>query len=214
MQIPFTTGQFMEVMLRYNEAVWPMQLMFYLLAAVLVLLAVRRSRSGDRWVAGILAFLWGWMGIAYHWLFFTDINPAAWGFGTFFVLQAVAFLAAGVFGDRLRFWFEPDAYGLTGALFLVYGLAIYPIWGALAGHPFPDGPTFGLPCPTTIVTFGVLLWTTRRVPGWVVAIPAIWSLIGTWAAIRLQVPEDYGLLVAGVVGTVMIVLKGRKPAAP
>ena len=97
-----------------------------------------------------------------------------------------------------------------GALFLVYGLVVYPIWGALAGHPFPDGPTFGLPCPTTIVTFGLLLWATRRVPGWVLAIPAIWSLIGTWAAIRLQVPEDYGLLVAGIVGTVMVLRKGRR----
>jgi hypothetical protein len=211
-QAPFTTEQFMEVMLRYNDAVWPMQIALYLLAAALVYLAARGADRGDRWVAGMLAFLWAWMGIAYHWVFFTAINPAAWVFGAFFVLQAALFLLVGVSWDRLRFSFEPDVYGWTGAVFLLYALVAYPILGGLAGHGFPDGPTFGLPCPTTIATFGVLLWAVRRVPGWLVAIPAIWSLIGTGAALQFGIPEDYGLLVAGVVGTVLVLLKNRRLA--
>ena len=210
MQTPFTAEQFMEVMLRYNEAVWPVQIAFYLLATALVYLAFRSSDGADPWVAAILAFLWAWMGIAYHWVFFTAINPAAWAFGGFFVLQALLFLGVGVIGDGLSFEFEPDAYGVLGAVFLVYGLVLYPILGALAGHAFPDGPTFGLPCPTTIVTFGVLLWATRRVPGWLLAIPGVWSIIGTGAAVRFGVPEDYGLLVAGVLGTVMVLVKNRR----
>lgn len=210
MQPPFTTEQFLDVMARYNEAVWPMQVAFYVLAGLLVLWGVRSSRASDRWASGLLAFLWAWMGVVYHWVFFTSINPAAWLFGALFVAQAAVFLLAGALGARLSFRLETDAYGVTGAAFMAYALVLYPILGALAGHPYPHSPTFGLPCPTTIVTFGLLLWATRRVPLWVLAVPAIWSLIGTGAALRFGIPEDYGLLVAGVVGTIMIVLKNRR----
>ncbi|MFO7892527.1 MAG: DUF6064 family protein [Longimicrobiales bacterium] len=210
MQPPFATEQFMEVILRYNQTVWPIQILFYVGAVALLWLAVVSSRSSDRWVSGILAFFWAWMAVVYHWLFFTAITPAAWVFGALFLVQAVVFLAAGLFGDRLAFEFEGDAYGVIGAVFLAYGLLFYPIFGALAGHTYPESPTFGLPCPTTIVTFGVLLWASRRVPIHVVLIPAIWGLIGGSAAIQFAIPEDYGLIVAGVLGTVLVLLKNRR----
>lgn len=213
MQTPFTVDQFMEVMLRYNHAVWPVQIALYLLAAALVYLAFRSADGSDPWVAGILAFLWAWMGIAYHWVFFTAINPAAWAFGAFFVLQAIVFLVVGVFGRHLSFAFEADGFGVMGAVFLAYALVLYPIFGAMAGHPFPDGPTFGLPCPTTIATFGVLLWASRRVPPAVLIIPLVWSMIGTVAALQFGIAEDYGLPVAGVVGTILVLMKNRRTRA-
>lgn len=208
--MPFTTEQFLEVILRYNQAVWPMQIVLYILAAVLVWHAARQA-GRDRWVVLILGMLWAWMGVAYHWLFFTEINPAAWAFGGFFVLQGVLFVTA---GRGIAFRFEADASGWTGLVFLLYALVLYPVLGALAGHPYPDGPTFGLPCPTTIATFGALLWATRRVPVWLLVIPALWALIGTSAAVRFGILEDYGLLVAGVVGTLMILARNRRLREP
>ena len=210
MQTPFTTEQFLEVILRYNEAVWPMQIVLYVLAGVLISHAARPA-GRDRWPMLILAILWTWMGVAYHWLFFTAINPAAWVFGGLFLLQGLLFVVA----DRsLAFRFEADAYGWAGALFMVYALVLYPVLGALAGHGYPEGPTFGLPCPTTIVTFGALLWATRRVPGWLLVVPALWSLIGASAAFQFGIREDYGLLVAGVVGTIMVLVKNRRWKQP
>lgn len=212
--MPFTTEQFFEVFLRYNLGTAPAPVVLYLVAAFLVALALRDDRGSDRWIAGILAFLWAWMGLVYHWGYFADINPAAWLFGALFVLQAVAFLWAGVAHDHLAFRFRADANGLTGAALILYGLAVYPVLGALAGHGFPEGPTFGLPCPTTIVTFGLLLWTTRRVPVRVLVIPALWSLLGASAALQLGVREDLGLLVAGVLGTVLVLARNRRAGAP
>jgi hypothetical protein len=40
------------------------------------------------WVATVLALLWLWTGIAYHWLAFAAINRAAWVFGALFVAEA------------------------------------------------------------------------------------------------------------------------------
>ena len=212
MAMPFTTEQFFEVFLRYNLDTAPAPVILYLVAAFLVALALRDDPTSDRWIAGILAFLWAWMGVVYHWIFFAHINPAAWIFGALFVLQAGMFLWAGMARDRLSIRFRADAYGLAGATLILYGLAVYPVLGALAGHGFPEGPTFGLPCPTTIVTFGLLLWARPRVPVHVVVMPALWSLVGANAALRLGVPEDLGLLVAGVLGTVLILARNRRAA--
>jgi hypothetical protein len=54
------------------------------------------------------------------------------------------------------------------------------------------------------------LWTTKPVPGHLLIIPFLWSIIGTGAAVNLGVPQDYGLVVAGVLGTVLILLQNRK----
>lgn len=213
MQTPFTPEQFLDVMIRYNQAVWPMQVVLYVVAAALIWLAAQPGHP--RWVGLILGVLWVWMGVAYHWIFFTAINPAAWVFGAFFVLQGLLFVHVGAVGD-LALRFDPDAFGWTGAAFLLYALVVYPLLGTALGHAYPASPTFGLPCPTTIATFGLLLWAAKPVPVRVVVIPALWSLIGASAAFQFGIREDYGLLVAGVLGTILVLMKNRrlKDAAP
>lgn len=210
MNPPFTVSQFLDVISQYNAATWPAQVIFYGLAALMIYWAARTSHNADRWVSGLLVFLWAWMGVVYHWLFFTSINPAAWVFGALFVAQAMVFLGVGAVGTRLRVRFTGDVFGWTGAVFLGYALLVYPILSAMAGHPYPDGPTFGLPCPTTIFTFGLLLWASWPVPLWVLAIPLAWSLLGASAAFQFGILEDYGLVVAGVLGTIMIFTRNRR----
>jgi hypothetical protein len=84
------------------------------------------------------------------------------------------------------------------------------VLGYLFGHVYPKSPTFGLPCPTTIFTFGLLLWTKTKFPKAVLVIPFLWSLIGFSAALTMGIHEDIGLLVAGVLGTVLLLLRERK----
>ncbi|TIP90190.1 MAG: hypothetical protein E5X60_27685 [Mesorhizobium sp.] len=67
-------------------------------------------------------------------------------------------------------------------------------------------PVFGVtPCPVTIFTFGFFLLAKPPVSGWVLAIPFIWSLIGGSAAFLLGVPQDWLLLVSGVVAVPLMV---------
>lgn len=214
MDVPFTAEQFLAVFGAYNRAVWPMQIVLYVVAAAMAVLALRHRPNAGRWISGLLAFLWAWMGIVYHWGFFRSINPAALVFGALFVFQAGLFLFGGAIGSRLTFRARPDAFRVAGSVLIAYALLIYPVVGAVAGHPYPDGPIFGLPCPTTIFTFGLLLWADRPVPLWMVAIPALWSLLGASAAMSFGIVEDYLLPVAGVVASGMIVWKNRKGPAP
>jgi hypothetical protein len=61
-------------------------------------------------------------------------------------------------------------------------------------------PTFGLPCPTTIFTIGIFLFAVTPFPRAIFVAPVLWSAVGSLAAISLRVPQDYGLLLAGLTG--------------
>ena len=119
------------------------------------------------------------------------------------------FLFTGVLRRRLSFEFRPNGYGWTGAFLILYAMVLYPILGYFFGHAYPKAPSFGLPCPTTIFTLGLLLWTKPGLPKSVLIIPVLWSVIGFSAALTLGIAEDTGLLVAGVAVTVLIFIRDR-----
>jgi len=195
MRLPFTTTEFLAVFAAYNTRIWPLQLLFIALAvaAVLAVLVGRRDRS--RQVLALLAFLWLWMGLAYHGYYFRKINPAAVAFAVIFVLQALILAGAAVWHLQSRFRFALDLPGTAGFLIIAYALAAYPMLSHALGIHYPFSPTFGLPCPTTLFTIGMLLLLRPLRPGLLV-IPLIWALIGFTAAIALGIYQDTGLLAA------------------
>lgn len=199
MQMPFTTDQFFDVFRRYNEAVWPLQWVFVAAAVAAVAIAFRPRPQSARAVGALLAVLWLWMGAVYHLTFFRAINPAATAFGVLFLAQGALFAWFGVKQRRLAFQIRPDLVGVAGGVLIAYAIVVYPALGYLLGHRYPAAPTFGLPCPTTIFTFGLLLWTLAPMPRTLLVIPALWAAVGAVAAVQLGVPEDLGLPIAAVV---------------
>ena len=200
--VPFSRQEFLDVFGRYNGAVWPAQLLLYALALVLVARILRREPLTGGFA--LLAALWLWMGVVYHLIFFSAINPAARLFGIAFSAQAVLLLSM----DRPASMEEgTPAARSTGKALIAYALVGYPLIGYLAGQRYPEIVTLGLPCPTTIFTIGVLLVAVRRPPTWLLAIPIAWALIGTFAAIKLGMPQDYGLAIAGLAAAVRLVAR-------
>lgn len=211
MDLPFTVGQFLEVFRDYNHAIWPAQIVAYLLGIGAVVLVVRQARRANRLVSLFLSAMWFWMGLVYHIAFFSQINPAAYVFGAFFLGQGALFLLAALGRLDLDFRFTGDIYGISGAILIAYALVVYPIIGTALGHGYPYAPVFGVaPCPTTIFTFGLLLWTKPVVSKWLFVIPGIWAVIGFMAAISLGIREDIGLLVAGVVCIGLVFRRSRQ----
>lgn len=197
MQLPFTTDQFLGVMRAYNEAVWPAQLLLLVLGVAAVVFARRADRVGARSAGLLLAALWAWMGVVYHLVFFRPINPAATIFGAAFLLQAVL-LAWAALSGRLVFERRRDAGAAAGAAAILYAMALYPALGHALGHRYPTLPTFGLPCPTTILTLGMLLWARPGSVALLAPIPLLWAAVGTSAALRLGMREDFGLAIAAM----------------
>ncbi len=206
MSPPFSREQFLSVFALYNHAVWPLQIILYLLGLFAVVLCARWKVRSPL-IAAILAGLWAWSGSVYHMVFFATINSAATVFGWLFVVQGLLFLYFGVLKGEIQFGFRSTVKGYTGAFFLAYGLVIYPVLGHFLGHVYPNSPTFGAPSPTTIFTFGLLLWTTTRVRWYILAIPCFWAIAGSSELLSLGIREDIGLLVSAVVGTAVLTMR-------
>jgi hypothetical protein len=209
MKTPFTLEQFLDVFKNYNITVWPTQIILYVLGLSAIILIFRKHRLSDRIINSILAFFWLWIGVVYHIAFFTAINKAAYLFGVLFIIQSVIFLVMGVFRESIGYQYKKDIYSVTGCVFLCYALIIYPVLGHFLGHIYPYSPTFGLPCPTVIFTFGILLFAGKRISYAVLIIPALWSFLGFSAAISFGISEDIGLLSAGLIGIAMIIAKNN-----
>jgi len=204
MNLPFTSEEFFSVFARYNETVWPMQLVLNALALVCIGLLFRPSALTSRAVSFALSFLWAWMAIAYHFAFFSSINPAAWLFGAVSLLGSLAFAWFGVVRTQLFFRPSLGVRGMVGATLVVFALVVYPAIGYLIGRRYPSAPTFGLPCPTTIFTLGLLLFVAHPVPRLVLVVPMLWVAVGSLAAFQFGVLEDLALLAAGVMAIVVM----------
>jgi hypothetical protein len=210
MPLPFTTAEFFDVFRRYNEAVWPAQWILIVLAVAGVTLAIRGTPHAGRVVSWILASFWLWMAIGYHLAFFWEINPAAVLFAALFLAQAALLAATGAGWIPLGFRPRANVAGYAGAVIIAYALVAYPLVGYALGHRYPASPTFGLPCPTTIFTFGLLLWAEPPVPRALLVVPALWAMIATVAALQLGVGEDLGLAAAAVLA-LSLLLRHRRP---
>lgn len=136
------------------------------------------------------------MGAMYHLRYFAPINPAAPLFGFLSIAQGLLFVwSAGT--DKLCLSLTAPGKWVGGVL-AVYSLLVYPLLNHIFGHEYPAVPTFGLPCPTTILTLGLLWWLQGTFIRVLAVVPILWSGIGGMAAFSLGVPQDLGLLVAGL----------------
>ncbi|MBN8507589.1 MAG: hypothetical protein J0L57_03170 [Burkholderiales bacterium] len=198
--LPFTRDQFFAVFADYNLAVWPVQWFAALLGGAIVVALRRPSAAGDRLVGAGLALMWAWTGVAYHGVFFSAINRAAFGFGALFVVQALLFAHAALVSGDLRFGGAAGAARSAGWALIVYAALVYPLIGIGTGHRYPALPMFGItPCPVTLFSLGVLLLATPPAPRRLLVIPFAWTLVGGSAALLLGVAQDWPLLAAAAV---------------
>jgi hypothetical protein len=210
MQLPFSDNQFLDIFGAYNRALWPAAILIWLLTAAAIATLYRRGPKASRLVSAVLVLHWGWAGIAYHFAFFRSINPAATLFAAVFVLQAAILLWRGALGTRLSFQPTSSIWGRAGAALIVYAL-LYPAFGLALGLEYPRLPSFGVPCPTTILTVGLLLIAPRREVRLVGAIPVLWAAVGGSAAVLLNIRADFALLVAG---PLLLVFAAAGPLRP
>ena len=204
----FPLELFLRVFEKYNLDIWPMQVVAYIIGIVSLFFVIKRTEYSNRINAAILSFLWLWIGIVFFLLYFAPVFSLHYVFGGLFIIQGILFLA-NVFKPRVSFGCKRDVYSLVGILFIAYAMIGYPVVGYLLGHGHsaPFGVT---PCPTTVFTFGLLLLIDKKVPKLLLVIPLLWALIGGLPPVFVGVFEDIGLIVAGLLGTAMILYRDAK----
>lgn len=212
MSLPFTQAQFLDVFGAYNRALWPAALLLWLATVAVFAMWFRRREAAGPWIAGLLVLHWAWAGIVYHLVYFRSINPAAVVFGAAFLLEAVLLAWRGLARPGLSFSGRSSrGWTSAGVVLILYAL-LYPGLGLVFGLQFPRLPTFGVPCPTTILTAGFLLLVPPRRTRLLSVIPILWAALGASAALTLGVHADLALPVAGAAMLVHAVWKstGRK----
>lgn len=159
----FSPATYWRLIELYHREVWPAQLIAFAAGLFALGLAASRRAGAGRVLAVLLAAIWLWVGWAFHWQRYANINWAAQYFAVAFAIQAVLLLGlgalsgnghapiAGVVGRGVR-------VRNLGWVLVVSGMLLYPLAGLLAGRPWTRIELFGLtPEPTALASLGLLL---------------------------------------------------------
>ncbi len=203
MDLPFTRDQFFDVLAAYNTALWPLVLALWIVTVVLTVRLFRAPRTGGRLIVALLATQWAFASLGYHAAFFTSINPAAWMFAALFLVESVLLAWYGLVRNRLRWSAIRSRWQVVGWMLAVYAI-LYPLIARAEGHAYPRLPTFGVPCPTTILTIGLLIAADPPLPRALAIVPIAWASLGGQAAFLLGVRTDLMLLASGIIMLVYI----------
>lgn len=216
LELPFSRADFLAVFGRYNEAIgpWAPWLLTAIAAIAVLALALARddalrARRG-RLLLGFLALAWAWTAVAYHWLHFRAVNPAAALFAALFAIEALllAWTAVRATSVPLRPTVTERRAWIGGAI-VAYALVGYPLATLALGHRPPLAPTFGAPCPVVLLTLGVFAWAVPRAPWHLLMVPLGWAVLGTSAALQLGMWQDLALPLAAL----LVVATRRAPAS-
>ncbi len=211
---------YLSLLARYNEALWPAQLLALLLGLLALGLLWRPRRGGDRLVAALLAVAWIWVGAGFFLRQMASIDYAAPLFGWLFVLQGLLLAWRGLLAGRLggKPGCKLGGSASPAATRIGLGLAAFallamPPLAWLLGQPWPALPVFGLtPGATAVFTLGLLVAARGRARWLLAAVPIAWCLLGGFLAWELALPAAYPLPLAGLLGLAALFLTGRRPA--
>lgn len=201
--MPFTPEQFFNIFLKYNSAIFPFQIFLFIGGIFTLSLIILKSGLAGRVTLYYLVLLWLWSGIVYHLYFFTEINSAAFAFGTLFIIQALFFLSEFGIKSKLRFDYSNKLNLISGYFLILFGLIIYPAIGLLAGNDMVHIISIGLPCPMVIFTFGIIIIAEKEYSFYKILIPVIWAFTGFFAALKFGVYEDVMLPISAVIAVVI-----------
>jgi Family of unknown function (DUF6064) len=185
----FSPRTYYRLLQRYNEALWPAQLLTLALGAGILALLRRPSARQGQIIAGILALLWIWMAWGFLWQRYATINWITSYVAPLFVLQALVLLWWGGVRGKLSFRASQSPAGMVGVVLAVVGLLLYPLLTRVSGRPWSQAEVFGIhPDPTVLGTLGLVLLTSARWSWTLLIVPILWCIFSgaTLVAMHLQ----------------------------
>lgn len=209
MDLKFSFDEFMTMLVDYNETIWPLQIVVYVVTFATLVMMFMQFRPAGKIFAAWLGVLWIWVGVVFNLMYFSKLTQGAIVFGVIFLIQAVLFLYGGFVRNDMSFRFNAGWRGLTGLVIMLYALIGYPALEYVWGRGYPEILPFGLaPCPLTVFTLGLLLLSVRKLPGYLVILPVLYSFGGI-VPVSLGIKEDIGLIISGLLVLILWLLQKR-----
>lgn len=207
--LSFSTEEFLLVLENYNLAIWPIQIFAYVLIALVLFYLFKQTKYSTKIVLSILSLFWLFNGVVFSLIYWSPSHFFGYAFGVLCIIQGLLLLH-GIKGSDISIGSPDKTYVLIGLLFVFYAIIGYQLFGYFLGHIYPQlFPAALVPCPTTILTFGIFIIINNKVPFQYYVIPLTISLGGFLAA-HNGIYEDVGLIVAGILGTILITRRGTQ----
>jgi hypothetical protein len=185
----------------YNLAIWPAQIVGVAIGVAIIVLLITNRGGRDRIVAGLLAACWLWIGFAFHYQRYAQINWVAPWFAAAFTLEALLLAALGVLAPRVVL--RPAGgrdFRIATSLVAIIVLG-YPLLTPLAGRAWTTAELFGAaPDPTAIATVAVVALVRGRIRWLLLIVPLLWCLATALTLWAMKAPEAVaGLTVLALV---------------
>ena len=192
----FSPQTYYRTIERYNLAIWPAQLVAITIGLAIIALLMVKGATRERIIAALLTGCWLWIGWAFHYQRYAQINWVAPWIAAMFALEALLLAAAG--GIARRIVLSPSAgreFRIALALIAIIVVG-YPLLASLDGHPWTSAEVFGVAAdPTALATLAVLALVRGRVKWLLLVIPMLWCLFTVLTLWAMRSPE--AVVVAG-----------------
>ena len=199
----FDLQEFLIVLENYNQDIWPLQVLAYLLGILAVYHAFKKSFVSNKVILVILSIFWIWTGLVFSTFYWAPTYNFAYSFTGLFIVQGILFLTA-LSNSKFSLQFKPNLNSIIGLILIFYSMVGYQILGHFIGHVYPKFFPFGLvPCPTIIFTIGLFLMADKKIPLYIIVIPLITSSAGIIAVYK-GIWEDVVLIIAGIIGVIFL----------
>lgn len=194
----FSFDEFMAMLADYNKAIWPLQIIVYLVTIAIIVMMLMQVRHSGKIIAAWLGILWIWVGIVFNFIYFSKLTLYGIIFGVIFIFQGLLFLYSGFARNDMAFRLNSGWKAIAGLVIMLYALIGYAALEYAWGRGYPEILPFGLaPCPLTVFTLGILLLSVKKIPGYLVIIPVVYSFGGI-VPVSLGIKEDIGLIISGL----------------
>ena len=196
----FSPRTYYRLLERYNEAVWPAQIVTLGVGVGILVVLRRPSARRGRIISLILASLWAWVAWAFVWERYATINWAAMYFLPLFALEVLLLGWIGGVRGRLGFRLSRDPPGMVGLGLFLFALVLYPTLAPLLGRTWEQAEVFGVaPDPTVIASLGLILLAEGRIRWELLAAPILWcgisgATLGVMGSAEALLPPVVALL--------------------
>lgn len=198
----FSPDVYFRLLERYNQDIWPLQVIALLLGVILIWQVWRRDHFNGWLIAGGLALSWLWCGLVFHISYYASLNWVAPYFGALFILQGAGLLIWGM-NRETKSQQEREIFTFYLGLGLIFfAVLVYPLLWLVDGHSWREVQIFGTSQNATLIaTVGVLL--CYRASLILLIIPLIFLVINALTAWLLG---SIDWIVSGVVFTLIVLI--------
>jgi hypothetical protein len=176
----------------YNLAIWPAHLAGLAIGLAVVALLATHSGWRNQIVAALLAVCWLWIGWAFLYERYAQINWVATWIGALFALQSGLFVGVGVIGRRLAFEVADRRASRLAIALITFIVVGYPLLAPLGGRMWTSAEVFGVAAdPTALATVGAVALVRGRIRWLLLVVPLLWCGFTALTLRAMKSPETF-----------------------